>query len=476
MQLPPVEPGSVVVRGPDWKYRAQDSHGRGITLGPVDSDGWLTVLWHNGQENKYRWGAQNGKRDIRVLSPEEAAAPPTAVPDNSTDGSALRPGTIVVRGPDWRWAEQDGGEGCKGKTVGCVGDFAAGWVEVKWMSNGDSYRYRYGADDSFDICVAEGGGGGGGASAASATGAGTSTGPASSPATLTVGSRVMRGPDWIWGDAQNQNGLGTVISELGTEAGGSGWVRVKWDKTLKENNYRYGEGGAYDLCVVQESEPQQSSLAFGTVVEPGADWKWGNQHGGGTGSVVGESTPGWVRVRWTKGGQTNSYRYGADGAFDIKAVAQTVRPVPIGAHRVTRLHDIISTSLHSHPLTKRLGVSWGCDGRRQLGGCRSGSDGSGFRSKYSWRCAQCDFDLCVACAAEAAGVACPSPLLTCASHPHPLTKRIAPYRETRFICNSGHDSNCCESGTSDGSGHQGFTWHCLECQYDLCTACALGMM
>ena len=40
-------------------------------------------------------------------------------------------GTKVVRGPDWKWAEQDGGEGSKGEIVDVKSN---GWVLVKWQA------------------------------------------------------------------------------------------------------------------------------------------------------------------------------------------------------------------------------------------------------------------------------------------------------------------------------------------------------
>ncbi|XP_041862098.1 E3 ubiquitin-protein ligase HERC2 isoform X2 [Melanotaenia boesemani] len=70
--------------------------------------------------------------------------------------------------------------------------------------------------------------------------------PASGPelaAMMKIGTRVMRGVDWKWGDQDGPApGLGRVIGELGED----GWIRVQWD-TNSTNSYRMGKEGKYDL-------------------------------------------------------------------------------------------------------------------------------------------------------------------------------------------------------------------------------------
>ncbi|CAL2040217.1 unnamed protein product [Caenorhabditis brenneri] len=53
----------------------------------------------------------------------------------------------VVRGKDWRWEEQDGGEGKFGRIISPPEN---GWVDVTW-DNGYSNSYRFGASGHFDI-------------------------------------------------------------------------------------------------------------------------------------------------------------------------------------------------------------------------------------------------------------------------------------------------------------------------------------
>ncbi|XP_012936715.1 E3 ubiquitin-protein ligase HERC2 [Aplysia californica] len=69
-------------------------------------------------------------------------------------------------------------------------------------------------------------------------------------AMMKVGTRVMRGVDWKWGDQDGPPpSLGNVIGELGED----GWIRVQWD-TGSTNSYRMGKEGKYDLKLAQMPE------------------------------------------------------------------------------------------------------------------------------------------------------------------------------------------------------------------------------
>ncbi|XP_048855280.1 LOW QUALITY PROTEIN: E3 ubiquitin-protein ligase HERC2 [Brienomyrus brachyistius] len=74
--------------------------------------------------------------------------------------------------------------------------------------------------------------------------------PASGPelaAMMKIGTRVMRGLDWKWGDQDGPApALGRVIGELGED----GWIRVQWD-TSSTNSYRMGKEGKYDLKLAE---------------------------------------------------------------------------------------------------------------------------------------------------------------------------------------------------------------------------------
>ncbi|XP_043927990.1 E3 ubiquitin-protein ligase HERC2 [Protopterus annectens] len=82
--------------------------------------------------------------------------------------------------------------------------------------------------------------------------------PVSGPelaAMMKIGTRVMRGVDWKWGDQDGPPpGLGRVIGELGED----GWIRVQWD-TGSTNSYRMGKEGKYDLKLAEPPPTAQSA-------------------------------------------------------------------------------------------------------------------------------------------------------------------------------------------------------------------------
>ena len=61
-------------------------------------------------------------------------------------------GLRVVRGPDWKWSNQDGGNGHVGTVEGGDG----GKVKVIW-DDGDKNSYRNGAEDAADLAVLDNG-------------------------------------------------------------------------------------------------------------------------------------------------------------------------------------------------------------------------------------------------------------------------------------------------------------------------------
>ncbi|KAG7243777.1 hypothetical protein INR49_008900, partial [Caranx melampygus] len=83
--------------------------------------------------------------------------------------------------------------------------------------------------------------------------------PSSGPelaAMMKIGTRVMRGVDWKWGDQDGPApGLGRVIGELGED----GWIRVQWD-TSSTNSYRMGKEGKYDLKLAEPPPAAQPPL------------------------------------------------------------------------------------------------------------------------------------------------------------------------------------------------------------------------
>ena len=177
--------GDIVTRGPDWKWDNQDGGRgrRGTVVQGVDSSGWVSVRWdHNGVRNTYRWfpGAYDVTIISRVSGPHaapvasndrhrtsgaavatattESAATATAASTAATDTATSttiidrKPsvGDVVVRGPDWKWLDQDGGAGQTGRVASGIDD--DGWISVRWDVSGVTNKYRF-MPDKKDIRV-----------------------------------------------------------------------------------------------------------------------------------------------------------------------------------------------------------------------------------------------------------------------------------------------------------------------------------
>lgn len=61
-------------------------------------------------------------------------------------------GARVIRGPDWRWDDQDGTPPCEGVVTGEIHN---GWIDVKW-DHGLRNSYRMGAEGKYDLKLANG--------------------------------------------------------------------------------------------------------------------------------------------------------------------------------------------------------------------------------------------------------------------------------------------------------------------------------
>ncbi|XP_015606913.1 E3 ubiquitin-protein ligase HERC2 isoform X2 [Cephus cinctus] len=73
-------------------------------------------------------------------------------------------------------------------------------------------------------------------------------------ALMKIGTRVVRGIDWKWGDQDGAPpGEGRVVGELGED----GWIRVQWDNG-NTNSYRMGKEGKYDLKLAEPPTPPDS--------------------------------------------------------------------------------------------------------------------------------------------------------------------------------------------------------------------------
>ncbi|KAF7266968.1 hypothetical protein GWI33_019752 [Rhynchophorus ferrugineus] len=71
---------------------------------------------------------------------------------------------------------------------------------------------------------------------------------------MKIGTKVVRGADWKWGDQDgNPPSEGRIIGELGDD----GWIRVEWSNGTT-NSYRMGVEGKYDLTLASPPSPVTS--------------------------------------------------------------------------------------------------------------------------------------------------------------------------------------------------------------------------
>ncbi|XP_060598805.1 E3 ubiquitin-protein ligase MIB1-like [Ruditapes philippinarum] len=157
-------------------------------------------------------------------------------------------GARVIRGPDWKWGKQDGGEG----HIGTVRNFESPEEVVVVWDNGTAANYRCaGAYDlrildsaptgfclSFRICVDS----------------------RRKSKKITVrgifpGARVIRGVDWQWEDQDGGNGRRGKVTEIQDWSAASprSAAYVLWDNVAK-NLYRVGFEGMSDLKVVTDAK------------------------------------------------------------------------------------------------------------------------------------------------------------------------------------------------------------------------------
>lgn len=89
------------------------------------------------------------------------ALPQNRIPRQEGMVTPIGQGVRVVRGPDWRWDDQDGGEGFTGTVAEICGPGAASpigrasqenTVIVQW-DGGSRTNYRVGFQDAYDLRV-----------------------------------------------------------------------------------------------------------------------------------------------------------------------------------------------------------------------------------------------------------------------------------------------------------------------------------
>lgn len=134
--LPPL--GTRVRRGPDWRWKNQDTDGPGTVIHHNKDDNWIYVKWDNRVCNAYRYN-EDDAMDLKVTENDPRDLPPNK--------DVLDFGVRVVRGPDWKYENQDaGGPG----TVIRVRE-SDGKVKVRWDATGKVYKYNYNAEKGQEV-------------------------------------------------------------------------------------------------------------------------------------------------------------------------------------------------------------------------------------------------------------------------------------------------------------------------------------
>ncbi|XP_061168835.1 uncharacterized protein LOC133178089 [Saccostrea echinata] len=134
--------GTRVKRGPHWTWKNQDSHGPGTVIGHSERVGWVNVEWDSGVTLSYQYGFDGFIEKYDITPCKEPRI---------LENEMIAVGCLVTRGPDWKWGDQDGGEGNVG-TVYRVRKEAV--ILVKWP-NGNRSNYRYGYDNKYDVTVCD---------------------------------------------------------------------------------------------------------------------------------------------------------------------------------------------------------------------------------------------------------------------------------------------------------------------------------
>lgn len=106
--------------------------------------GTMTHAVHRMRCSECDWDCCQLCRDKAELAVQTMVMPATA------DRPALFVGDNVVRGPQWKWGDQDGGIGRCGVVISRT---ATGWIGVRWSANMTVNVYRYGTDSSYDITL-----------------------------------------------------------------------------------------------------------------------------------------------------------------------------------------------------------------------------------------------------------------------------------------------------------------------------------
>ncbi|OWF37152.1 E3 ubiquitin-protein ligase MIB2-like [Mizuhopecten yessoensis] len=246
----------------------------------------------------------------------------------------MDPGVRVVRGKDWKWGEQDGGEGNVG-TVIDVGTQEDGSCPqrcaiVQWDS-GYRNTYRAGFEDSFDLRIFD---------------------------TATIG---IRHPSVVCSVCEESDLMGFI------------WRCESNPDIILCNTCYHGDKNDVKLHFLRINKPGDAGVRAnkremskkvtakgvfeGARVSRGPDWMWEDQDGNGNGIVIAvvnfslDTDRDAVEVTWDIG-PSNVYRHGYDGKLDLKCI----KVVPGGTYYRDQLPDL-KINLNTTPAAPTASVS-----------------------------------------------------------------------------------------------------------------------
>ncbi|KAJ9440385.1 hypothetical protein DIPPA_02288 [Diplonema papillatum] len=322
--LPSAQPGTRVIRGPDWQFAAQDNNGPGTILSSTPCVGgvWFRVQWdpvwdpraakYVSYENTYRAGCR-GYYDLNTLSCVAALCPFPACPAASGSGrdvceqlgcafdraTQACAGTLAEQAscPCSAWTKSGCNtfEGCSWRAGACAAHgsgclmnhrvlnrtcvpCASGTTSPVGADPNGNDTLCYGCDgvlgsgqveDACGVCAGDNStcmgcdgvpNSGEVANECGACGVGNCTSCAVTARSAAAGLRVARGGDWPYGPGVG----GGWLKEQRDACTGGHWWTVLWDD-LTTGWYRVGCNGAYDLA---SEACKQTACAAADSCEP----------------------------------------------------------------------------------------------------------------------------------------------------------------------------------------------------------------
>ncbi|XP_039281221.1 E3 ubiquitin-protein ligase MIB2 [Nilaparvata lugens] len=220
----------------------------------------------------------------------------------------LKVGLRVVRGPDWKWQMQDGGEGHCGTVIeiGKLGSKESPdkTVVVQWDS-GTRTNYRVGFEGAYDLRIVD-----------------------NAPAGVCHATIVC--------DGCKKQGIAGIRYKCTRcydyDLCFQCYMSDQHDINHPFQRFDTANSLGIDLPPRRGSTKLQLQGIFvGAKVVRGANWEWGNQDGGEGKEGIVLDVKGWenesvrsvVNVSWSTSGSINVYRLGHKGKVDLKCVNTT---------------------------------------------------------------------------------------------------------------------------------------------------------